>query len=79
MRVCSACGLLVYAHRVSWCTMCVYTSPFIRVQYTFQWVLLEGTNYGSYFPCTPEGTNYDFYSPPDSIVKAYYEVGYKLL
>ena len=39
-------------------------------------VLLEGTNYGSYFPCTPEGTNYDFYSPPGSIVKVY-EVEYK--
>ena len=35
----------------------------------YSMMLLEETNYDSYFPCTPEGTNYDYYCPPGSIVK----------
>ena len=34
-------------------------------------MLLEGINYDSHFPCTPEGPNYDFYCPIGSIVKVY--------
>ena len=34
-------------------------------------MLLEGTNYGTCFPCTSEGTNYDIYCPPGSIVEVW--------
>ena len=33
--------------------------------------LLKETNYGSYFPCTSEGTKCDFYCPPGSTVWKY--------
>lgn len=42
----------------------------LHIVYWFMYYLmLEETNHGWYFPCTPERTNYDLYCPPGSTVK----------